>query len=58
MQIRAEEADLLMEVEEIDVRIQIMVSNQFDVDTKEEVRMAGDGGGKGRRKSQSMKEGN
>lgn len=46
MEIRVEGAELLVGVEEIDVRIKVVFSTQFDVDMKEEVRMVGDRGGK------------
>lgn len=51
MEIRAEGAELLVGVEEIDVRVKVVFSTQFEVDTKEEVRMVGDRGGEGRRKA-------
>lgn len=46
MEIRVEGAELLVGVEEIDVRVKAVFSTQFDVDMKEEVRMVGDRGGK------------
>lgn len=46
MEIRVEGAELLVGVEEIDVRVKVVFSTQFDVDMKEEVRMVGDRGGK------------
>lgn len=51
MEIRAEGAELLVGVEEIDVRVKVVFSTQFEVDTKKEVRMVGDRGGEGRRKA-------
>ena len=51
MEIRVEGAELLVGVEEIDVRVEVVFSTQFDVDMKEEERTVGDRGGKGRRKA-------
>lgn len=51
METRAEGAELLVGVEEIDVRVKVVFFTQFEVDTKEEVRMVGDRGDEGRRKA-------
>ena len=45
---------MLVGVEEIDVRVEVVFSTQFDVDMKEEERTVGDRGGKGRRKAQRV----
>ena len=41
LEIRVEGAELLVGVEEIDVRVEVVFSTQFDVDMKEEERTVG-----------------